>query len=110
MPFTLTVTLTFCPGFKPEIVAFAEFLLVVVLGVVAITALAGTFAAAAFAAAAFAAVAAAVACVAVAAFDPVDAFAALMRWHAIPSNLMALMGAAIFDEGIFGERQMVEVK
>ena len=49
MPFTLTVTLTFCPGFKPEIVAFAEFLLVVP-GLAEITAFDGTFAAAALAA------------------------------------------------------------
>ena len=52
MSFTLTVTLIFCPGFKPEIVAFAEFLLVVVLGFAEMTAFDGTFAAAALAAAA----------------------------------------------------------
>jgi hypothetical protein len=50
LPFTLTVTLTFCPGFKPVIVAFAEFGFVGVLGFGAMTALVGTFAAAATAA------------------------------------------------------------
>jgi hypothetical protein len=63
--------LTFCPGFKPEIVAVAEFLFVEVRGLAAITAFAGTFAAAAFAASAtFAATAAAAtAFVASVAFD-----------------------------------------
>jgi hypothetical protein len=42
--------LTFCPGFKPEIVAFAEFLPVIELGLAEMTALDGTFAAAATAA------------------------------------------------------------
>jgi hypothetical protein len=60
LPFTFTVTLTFCPGFKPEIVAVVEFLeggadgfaVGVAVGFGVGVAFAGTFAAAATAAAA----------------------------------------------------------